>query len=383
MKSHIYENINLNTVQVMDRYKVIDLFAGCGGFSVGFEKAGYSIVKAVEFDRNIAASYSHNHKNTVMLAEDIGLVDNEKFFSKGEGDVIIGGPPCQGFSMAGARIREKNAFINDPRNFLFRHYLNVVKLVRPKIFLMENVKGILSKDNGAIFQEIVSVFSNPDNFDGDKYYIHNKVCKAVEYGVPQQRERVVIIGLLNKDFDIEHSFELAKEEILKLHPHFFDRVSLQEAISDLSDSTEDGSILLPEPKSIYQAFLRDGCTVTKNHVASRHNSIALTRMKNIRVGENWQALNEDINSVHSGAYGRLSWDKPAMTITTRFDTPAGGRFIHPEKDRTLTPREAARVQSFPDSFEFLGNKTIVCKQIGNAVPPKMAYFLANVVKNLI
>ena len=367
----------------MDRYKVIDLFAGCGGFSVGFEKAGYSIVKAVEFDRNIAASYSHNHKNTVMLAEDIGLVDNEKFFSKGEGDVIIGGPPCQGFSMAGARIREKNAFINDPRNFLFRHYLNVVKLVRPKIFLMENVKGILSKDNGAIFQEIVSVFSNPDNFDGDKYYIHNKVCKAVEYGVPQQRERVVIIGLLNKDFDIEHSFELAKEEILKLHHHFFDRVSLQEAISDLSDSTEDGSILLPEPKSIYQAFLRDGCTVTKNHVASRHNSIALTRMKNIRVGENWQALNEDINSVHSGAYGRLSWDKPAMTITTRFDTPAGGRFIHPEKDRTLTPREAARVQSFPDSFEFLGNKTIVCKQIGNAVPPKMAYFLANVVKNLI
>ena len=120
MKSLTCENINLNTVQVMDNYKVIDLFAGCGGFSVGFEKAGYSIVKAVEFDRNIAASYSHNHKNTVMLAEDIGLVDNENFFSKGEGDVIIGGPPCQGFSMAGARIREKNAFINDPRNFLFR-----------------------------------------------------------------------------------------------------------------------------------------------------------------------------------------------------------------------------------------------------------------------
>lgn len=383
MKSHIYENINLNTVQVMDNYKVIDLFAGCGGFSVGFEKAGYSIVKAVEFDKNIAASYSHNHKNTVMLAEDIGLVDNENFFSRSEADVIIGGPPCQGFSMAGARIREKNAFINDPRNFLFRHYLNVVKLVRPKIFLMENVKGILSKDNGAIFQEIVSAFSDPENFEGDRYYIHHKVCKAVEFGVPQQRERVVIIGLLNKDFDIENSFEIAKEEILKLNPHFFDRVFLHEAISDLSDPTEDGSVHLSEPKSMYQEFLRDGSVITKNHVASRHKSVALTRMKNIRVGENWQALDEDINSVHSGAYGRLSWDKPTMTITTRFDTPAGGRFIHPEEDRTLTPREAARVQSFPDSFEFLGNKTIVCKQIGNAVPPKMAYFLANVVKNLI
>lgn len=367
----------------MDNYKVIDLFAGCGGFSVGFEKAGYSIVKAVEFDKNIAASYSHNHKNTVMLAQDIGFVDNEKFFCRGEGDVIIGGPPCQGFSMAGARIREKNAFINDPRNFLFRHYLNVVKLVRPKVFLMENVKGILSKDGGAIFQEIVNAFSNPENFEGDRYFLHYKVCKAIEFGVPQQRERVVIIGVLNKKFNIDDSFEIAREEILKMDTHFFDKVSLQEAISDLPEPTEDGSISLQEPRSLYQEVLRDGCTITKNHIASRHSSVALTRMKNIRVGENWQALEENINSVHSGAYGRLSWDKPTMTITTRFDTPAGGRFIHPEKDRTLTPREAARVQSFPDSFEFLGNKTIVCKQIGNAVPPKMAFFMAYVVKNLI
>lgn len=367
----------------MGKCKVIDLFAGCGGFSVGFEKAGFSIVKAVEFDKNIAASYSHNHKNTVMLAEDIGQVDNERFFSRGEGDVIIGGPPCQGFSMAGARIREKNTFIDDPRNFLFRHYVNVVRLVRPKVFLMENVKGILSKDNGAIFQEIVNAFSDPENFGGDRYYLHYKVCKAVEYGVPQQRERVVIIGLLNKDFDIESCFEHAKEDILKIDAHFFDIVSLREAISDLSDPTEDGNVFLQDPKSSYQEFLRDGCVVTKNHIASKHNSIALNRMRHIRVGENWQVLDEDINSVHSGAYGRLSWDRPTMTITTRFDTPAGGRFIHPEKDRTLTPREAARVQSFPDSFEFLGNKTIVCKQIGNAVPPKMAYFLAYVVKNLI
>ena len=161
------------------KINVIDLFAGCGGFSVGFERAGYKITKAVEFDKNIAASYSHNHKGTLMFAEDIGKIADTDHFSNKEADVIIGGPPCQGFSMAGERIREKKAFINDPRNFLFRHYVEVVKIVRPKVFLLENVKGILSKDNGAIFKEIVDTFGDPDNFDGDKYYLHYKVCKAV------------------------------------------------------------------------------------------------------------------------------------------------------------------------------------------------------------
>ena len=367
----------------MAKNDVIDLFAGCGGFSVGFEKAGYSIVKAVEYDKAIAASYSHNHRNTLMYAEDIGKIDDEKHFSRGESDVIIGGPPCQGFSMAGARIREKNAFMNDPRNFLFRNYVNVVKIVRPKIFLLENVKGILSKDKGAIFKEIVNAFSNPDNFDGDRYYLHYKVCKAVEYGVPQQRERVVIIGVLNHDFDIDFAFTNARLDINEKYPHFFDKVSLKDAISDLAEPTEEGRVDLSPCKTQYQEFLREKCSFTNNHIASRHNSIAVERMKNVNVGENWQVLNEDIHSVHSGAYGRLSWDKPTMTITTRFDTPAGGRFIHPDKNRTLTPREAARVQSFPDSFEFVGNKTNICKQIGNAVPPKMAFFLANVVKHIL
>ncbi|MBO7470044.1 MAG: DNA cytosine methyltransferase [Bacteroidales bacterium] len=366
----------------MAKYNVIDLFSGCGGFSVGFERAGYRIIKAVEYDKTIAVSYSHNHKATIMYAEDIGKIDNEDHFTCGESDVIIGGPPCQGFSMAGARIREKNAFMNDPRNFLFRHYVNVVKIVRPKVFLLENVKGILSKDKGAIFKEIVSAFSNPDNFEGDRYYLHYKVCKAVEYGVPQQRERVVVIGVLNHDFNIDEVFEFARRNILKKDKHFFDAVSLRDAISDLGHPTIDGITELQPCQSRYQEFLREGCDKTSNHIASKHNAIAINRMQHIEVGQNWEVLNEDIHSVHSGAYGRLAWDKPTMTITTRFDTPAGGRFIHPVENRTLTPREAARIQSFPDSFEFLGNKTIVCRQIGNAVPPKMAYFLANVVKHI-
>lgn len=367
----------------MVKYNVIDLFSGCGGFSVGFEKAGCRILKAVEYDKSIAESYSHNHKDTIMFAEDIGKIDNEEHFSRGEADIIIGGPPCQGFSMAGARIREKNAFMNDPRNYLFRHYVNVVKIVRPKVFLLENVKGILSKDQGAIFREIVNAFSNPENFDGDRYYLHYKVCKAVEYGVPQQRERVVVIGVLNQDFDIDAVFETAHNDISGMDPHFFDRVTLRDAISDLAQPTQDGSVSLAPCRSQYQEFLREGCSRTSNHLASKHNAIAIDRMKHVGVGENWEVLKEDIHSVHSGAYGRLDWDKPTMTITTRFDTPAGGRFIHPTENRTLTPREAARVQSFPDDFEFLGSKTIICRQIGNAVPPKMAFFLANVVKHLI
>ena len=248
---------------------------------------------------------------------------------------------------------------------------------------MENVKGILSKDNGAIFKEIVDTFGDPDNFDGDKYYLHYKVCKAVEFGIPQRRERVVVIGVLNKDFDIEKLFEETKGKIELVEPNFFTPVSLHEAISDIPMPTEDGECTLNPCESEYQASMRNATGTIKNHIASKHNGLAVGRMQNVGAGQNWQVLEEEIHSVHSGAYGRLEWNQPTMTITTRFDTPAGGRFIHPEENRTLTPREAARVQSFPDSFEFIGNKTIVCKQIGNAVPPKLSFFLANAVNQLL
>ena len=359
--------------------KVIDLFAGCGGFSVGFEEAGYNIIKAVEFDKEIAASYCHNHHNTMMYADDIGKIVDEDHFSRNEADLIIGGPPCQGFSMAGARIRGKNSFMNDPRNFLFRHYVNVVKIVRPQIFVFENVKGILSKDGGKIFQEIVNAFGNPDNFDGDRYYLHYKVCKAVEYGIPQRRERVILIGMKNKDFEIEKVFEKVRTIISETHPHFFDNVTLYDAISDMPLPSTDGVVKLRSAKTEYQKQLRNDSNLTYNHIATKHNNVAIGRMGKISAGQNWTILDEEINSVHSGAYGRLEWNSPTMTVTTRFDTPAGGRFIHPDYNRTLTPREAARVQSFPDSFEFIGSKSSICKQIGNAVPPKLAFFLAKAV----
>ena len=359
---------------------VIDLFAGCGGFSTGFMQAGFKIVKAVEFDKQIADSYAKNHIGTITIADDIKNVDNESFFAERDADIIIGGPPCQGFSMAGARIRTGHEFVNDPRNYLFKHYLNVVRLVKPEIYVFENVKGILTMNNGEIFREIIKEFSDADNFGGDKYSVAFKVAHAVEYGIPQKRERVIIFGTKNKSVDLDMLFEKTKDRIKKDLPTFFDSVSVWDAISNLVEPTLNGVVENSTPKSSFQRYLHSDKATIENHTKTNHSSKAIERMSKIGCGENFTALNETIKSIHSGSYGRLEKDGIAPTIVTRFDTPSGGKFTHPTENRTLTPREAARIQSFPDDFVFYGNKTSVCKQIGNAVPPKLAYFIANVIK---
>ena len=359
---------------------VIDLFAGCGGLSCGFEKAGFKIVAAVEFDKMIANSYKHNHKGTKVYAEDIKIVDQNKYFSYRDADVIIGGPPCQGFSMAGARIR-KNGFIEDPRNYLFKHYFNIVKVVKPKLFIIENVKGILTLKNGEIFKEIINIFTNPENFNGEPYKIQYKLLKAKEIGIPQARERVIIVGSLF-DFDLDKALLKAKNEILKNNNTFFDSVSVWDAISDLPEPTESGIISNLESKTQYQKSLSNNGN-TYNHTPHHHTQKAIERMSRIKIDENYTSLNEDIKSIHSGSYGRLNPNGIAPTITTRFDTPSGGKFIHPYQNRTISPREAARLQSFPDSFEFVGNQSSICKQIGNAVPPKLAYYLAIMIREVL
>ena len=361
--------------------KVIDLFAGCGGLSIGFTKAGYDVYKAVEFDASIANTYKRNHPETEVIVDDIKHIDHSGVFKHGDADVIIGGPPCQGFSMAGARIR--NGFIDDPRNYLFKHYFNVVKTVKPKAFVMENVKGIMTMQGGKIFEEILKIFSDPEMLDGEPYKLHYRVVKAVEFGVPQKRERMIIIGSRNKDFDFDELWEQTKKDIRCDYPHYFDVVTVEDAIGNLGTTTTDGLIDNPKPITEYQRYLAAERTELTNHTRTNHSRIAVDRMSRVANGENFTSLEETINSVHSGSYGRLCWKEQAPTITTRFDTPAGGRFIHPIENRTLTPREAARIQSFPDDFVFYGNKTSICKQIGNAVPPKVSYFLARLIKNII
>ena len=361
--------------------RTIDLFAGCGGFSCGFERAGFQITTAVEFDKSIAESYKKNHKDTVMIADDIKNVDNDTVFKKGSAYVIIGGPPCQGFSMAGARIR--NGFIDDPRNYLFKHYFNVVKLIRPQYFILENVKGILTLHNGKIFEEIKRIFESKEYFGDSPYKIQHKVVCSKDYGIPQNRERVIIIGSL-KEFSFDDEISKTKDFIIKeIDENFFKPVSVWDAISNLPAPSKDGVLSNLNYKNSFQLYLASSDKKTYNHIRTNHSSKAIERISKIKINENYTSLNESINSVHSGSYGRLDPNGIAPTITTRFDTPSGGRFIHPYEDRTITPREAARIQSFPDDFEFVGNKTSICKQIGNAVPPKLAYFFGLMIKRMV
>lgn len=186
-----------------------------------------------------------------MIADDIKNVDNNNMFKKNDATVIIGGPPCQGFSMAGSRIRK--GFIDDPRNYLFKHYFNVVKIVRPKIFIIENVKGILTMKNGQVFNEIKKIFEDPDNFEGKPYKIQYKVMKAKEYGIPQNRERTIIIGSMI-DFDLDTEIYKTKEYIKNIDKHFFDNVTVWQAISNLPNPTEDGRIIQKNLKIIIKNF---------------------------------------------------------------------------------------------------------------------------------
>ncbi|MBU2919625.1 DNA cytosine methyltransferase [Psychrosphaera sp. F3M07] len=385
---------------------VIDLFSGAGGFSTGLEQCGFEIVLANELDPSISHTYKKNHPKTLMINLDINkfvnqIDDNIDLYLNESGldastvkrklaniDLVVGGPPCQGFSMAGERIRKSKSFLDDPRNFLFNSYFKVIQKFEPEYFLFENVVGLLSMKSGDILKQIELLFSEKSNFKRGRYFLTIKVFDASEYGVPQQRKRVIILGSKKPvEFD-----ELIKRTLSNLDPElkkrFTNKVSLSDAIYDLNYLESGQGDMIQEytttVTSNYQKAMRGNSKKLFNHVAPKHTDLALTRIKQIKENQNWKNLieHESIKSVHSGAYGRLSWDKPTKTITTRFDTPSGGRFIHPEKDRTLTPREAARIQSFPDDFVFLGSKSSICKQIGNAVPPLLAEFLGLIIRNI-
>ncbi len=356
---------------------IVDIFAGVGGLSLGFEMASKDnhVILANELVHEIAESYERNHPKTIMANMDVkdfvgylatlnqgknmpgNVEENRELLDKlHHVDVVIGGPPCQGFSMAGGRIRKANAFMEDPRNELFNYYFNVIQQLEPDYFVFENVAGILSSKKGAVMETIKEIFHDDRNFKRGGYHLSINLVNANDYGVPQARRRVIIIGShheLNFE-ELERNTRESFDNALK--DRFRKGRTVRDAIFDMMDRKD-----LP------------------NNTPSVHKGVAVKRMHKIAANQNWTALNEEIHSVHSGAYGRLDWDLPATTITTRFDTPSAGRYIHPVFDRTITPREAARIQSFPDDFVFYGTKTCVCKQIGNAVPPRLAEFLARMI----
>lgn len=352
----------------MNKPKVIDLFSGVGGLSLGFEMAGFEIVIANEYDKSIASSYQYNHKKTRMIAEDITTLPIVETFKeyRGKIDVVIGGPPCQGFSQKGQRKT-----INDERNFLFKYYVKVVELVQPKYFVMENVPNLLTAEKGFFKKEIEEMFGKLG------YLLNAEILDASDYGVPQSRRRAVIIGKkTNSDKD--------KVKIPRKNSK---SVTIWEAISDLAylDSGEGQEVqeYKYEPQSDYQVLMRKNSNVLKNHVATKHSKLALERLSLIPPETGKEVLPKEhlTKSIYSGTWSRMVKNEVSVTITTRFDTPSSGKFTHPYLDRAITVREAARIQSFPDDFEFIGTKGSQMKQVGNAVPPLLAKAIATEILN--
>lgn len=341
-----------------------DLFAGVGGLSEGFRMDGFDIGFAIEFDKKIAESYKLNHPTTDVIADDISKVDVEELHKKHPNiDVIIGGPPCQGFSQKGKRLS-----LDDPRNFLFKQFVKFVAEFKPKYFVLENVPNIITTSNGYFKDEIIKSFGILG------YEVTCGVLYARDFGVPQDRRRAVFIGQINK-------LEIGLPEPLNIH------TTVKDAIYDLPFIKSGEGIEVTEynktADSDYQKLMRGSCKKLYNHIATNHSKSALERLKMIPKGAGKEVLPKELltKSIYSGTWCRLLEDGIAPTITTRFDTPSSGRFTHPILDRCLTIREAARIQSFPDSFRFYGSRTCQMKQVGNAVPPLLAKAVADMIIN--
>lgn len=341
--------------------KMIDLFAGVGGLSLGFEMCGFEVVLANEYDASIAEAYIKNRHNPNMIVADITKLPIKETFSKYRGcvDVVVGGPPCQGFSAKG-----KRKSINDPRNFLFRYYVDVVATVFPRYFVMENVPGLLTTEDGFFKKELMELFA------GLGYTLSAEVLCAADYGVPQNRKRAFIIG----------KRECSRP--VRMPPKHTSRTSIWEAISDLSflNSGEGQEVQEYQiaPRTKYQKNMRKNSKMLYNHVATNHSAVALERMSLIppKGGKEFLPPEHHTKSIYSGTWERMDADDVSVTITTRFDTPSSGKFTHPFLNRAITVREAARIQSFPDAFHFFGNKSSQMKQVGNAVPPLLAKAVA-------
>ena len=345
-------------------FKVLDLFCGAGGFSYGMDKNQcFKTVVALDFDEKAANTFKMNMPQAEVFVGDITEASVKKniiALSKQAGvNMIIGGPPCQGYSMKGKKLGLK-----DPRNFLFREYLNLVEELQPEVFVIENVKGLLLSSNGWFKDEILNAIENLG------YEVEYGVLNAADFGVPQARERAIFI--CSKGRKIELPDPLVKEV-----------TTVRDAIGDLAYlESGEGDFEMDystEAETKYQKLMREGSKKLYNHKASNHKDIAIEKLKLIPPEQGKEFLPDDMvgNQKFKTTWGRLKWDDVSPTIDTRFDASSNGTNNHPYLNRAITPREAARIQSFDDRFIFYGSKVYIRKQIGNAVPPLLAKAIAD------
>lgn len=353
----------------MKKYTVVDLFAGIGGLSYGFSKnKKFKIVLANEIDKNIAIGYEMNHPNVKVLNKDIkeiSKIELLKILENQNIDIVVGGPPCQSYSTLGKRKM-------DDRSQLFREYCRILKILKPKIFIFENVKGLLSMDNGNLIKEIILEFKKLN------YEIKYETLNAMNYGVPQSRERVIIVGVKEKN---NYNFP-KKTHGNNLKPY----VTLEEAIGDLDriKSGESSNKYIKEADNEFLKFVRD-TNILEEHVAPKNNQKMIEIMETLKDGQNKDDLPENIRpkSGYKNTYAKLWWKKPSTTITRNFSTPSSSRCIHPIDSRPLTTREGARLQSFPDSYKFYGNSSLKKLEIGNAVPPLLSLKLVEEIEKIL
>ena len=334
----------------------IDLFAGAGGLSLGAEMAGISVEVAIENDIHAAQTYRVNHPHTLVITKPIQEVDNIAVNLNGNKLVLFGGPPCQGFSTSNQKTRNRN----NPKNWLFQEFIRVAKQLQPEWIVFENVRGIVETEHGYFADLITSEISALG------YTCSSMVLCAADYGVPQLRSRFFLVG--------------SRSGIKMSPPQPINTViTVKDAISDLPSLQNGASIDVlgykTDNTSDYIRSLRKGLTECTGHLVSKNSEKVLQRYVHIPEGGNWKDIPEklmdnykDKNRCHTGIYKRLYANKPAITVGNYRKS----MLIHPWENRGLSVREAARLQSFPDSYIFCGSLGFQQQQIGNAVPPNLA-----------
>jgi DNA (cytosine-5)-methyltransferase 1 len=358
--------------------ELIDIFCGPGGLSLGFEIVGFNVVLGIDNNQNAVKTFSKNHQSSSVLLKDVTKIKPKEIaetLGHKEIDVIIGGPPCEKFSMANIRIRnlekQKISFLKH-----FKHFAKIVEYFKPSFFVAENVPGILSIKDGKIKNKIFNMFERigytlPENGANgcQKYYLLN----AVHFSVPQFRKRIFIIGSINGSLS-EFDFKPETEKF----------ITVNEAISDLPNIPKGGGgkneCFYNKPsQSNYQKNMRQKSKKLYNHIATKNKIYVIKRFEKIKQGENWRRIKnlmknyKDLDKTHSWIYKRLESKKPSVTIANFRKT----MLIHPTQNRLLSVREAARLQSFPDNYIFEGGISSMQEQVGDAVPVLLASKVAS------